>query len=139
MLPFGVLADDPAPTPEPTVSQDTSTPQQGGASAADLGPQGSTSSTGDSSSLQPAGNNPLQSGTSAASGLTSPQNSALQGSAPSGDIKVLLGNEADGASRTPAPQSDDNSVPDTLALLLLLGLFGLIATLRNRVAKRFNG
>ena len=140
LLPNIVLAaDDASPTPDPAVAQETPAPQQGSGSAALLGPQGSTSSIGDGTSLQPAGNNPLQSGNSASTGLTSPENSALQGSAPSGDIKVLLGSEADGAPHAPVSQPEDNSILDTLALVLLLGLFGLIWTLRKRVSRRFQG
>ncbi len=138
LLPTVTLADDVLPTPEPSVTQETPAPQQSSGSAALLGPQGSTSSIGDGTSLQPAGNNPLQSGTSDSTGLTSPESSALQGSAPSGDIKVMLGNEADGVTRTPAPESGDNSIIDSLALLLLLSLFGLIWGLRYRVSQRFH-
>lgn len=138
-LPAIALAEDVTPSPDSTVVQETPAPQQGSGSAALLGPQGNTSSTGDGSSLQPAGNNPLQSGNSASTGLTSPENSALQGSAPSGDIRVLLGSEADGISHTPDSQTNDNSMLDTLALLLLLSLFGLIWALRRRVSQRFQG
>ena len=137
LLPAIAFAEDVIPALDPTVVQETPAPQQGSSSAALLGPQGSTSSIGDGTSLQPAGNNPLQSGNSASTGLTSPENSALQGSAPSGDIKVLLGNEADGAPHAPVSQPEDNSILDTLALVLLLSLFGLIWTLRKRVSRRF--
>jgi len=139
LLPTIALAEEVMPAPDPGIAQETPAPQQWSGSAALLGPQGSTSSTGDGTSLQPAGNNPLQSGTSASTGLTSPENSALQGSAPSGDIKVLLGSEADGAPHTPVSPTEDNSILDTLALILLLGLFGLIWTLRKRVSRRFQG
>jgi hypothetical protein len=137
LLPLGALADDVTPTPAPANAQQAPAPQQGSGSASLLGPQGNTSSTDDSSSLQPAGNNPLQSGSSDSTGLTSPADSALQGSAPSGDIKVLLGNESDGLSQTPGTQTNDNSVFDTLALVMLFGLFGLIWGLRYRVSRRF--
>lgn len=137
LFPTIALANDVAPVPDQPVTQATPAPQQGSGSAALLGPQGNTSSTGDGSSLQPAGNNPLQSSTSASTGLTSPENSALQGSAPSGDIRVLLDSEADGVSQVPVSQSNDNSILDTIALVLLITLFGLIWMLRYRVAKRF--
>ena len=136
-FPTIALADETSSAPEPSAIQQTPAPQQGGGSAALLGPLGNTSSTGDGTSLQPAGNNPLQSGSSDSTGLSAPENSALQGSAPSGDIKVLLGSEADGESKTPLSQPDDNSVLDTLALLMLLSLFGLIFSLRYRTSKRF--
>ena len=137
-FPLGALADDaPASIPEPAAAQQAPAPQQGSGSASLLGPQGNTSATGDGGSLQPAGNNPLQSGNQASTGLAAPENSALQGSAPSGDIKVLLGSEADGSSKTTLDAPADNSAIDTLALGLMLGMFGLIWFLRQRVTRRF--
>ncbi len=73
-----------------------------GASAAGLGPAASSgTSTGgssaDSATLQPAGNNPLQSATGASNGLTAPNSNALQAPASDqGTLQVIQG-EADGS------------------------------------------
>ncbi len=136
---MGALADDAASTPVSEQAQVSPATQQGGGSAAYLGPPSSVSSAADGGVLQPYSNNPLQAGGNAASnGLVSPDNSQLQGSAPSGDLKVVLGNEADGGIHAPNTAPVDNSPLDTLALLAVIGFIGLIWVLRRRVAQRFS-
>ena len=124
----------PEPTPQETV-QPTASPDatgQGSASSG-LGPPTSAASQGDGTALQPAGNNPLQSGGSDSAGLSAPVSQDLQGAAPSGDLKVLLGNEADGSRRTlAAPASGNGTVLDTLALILAVGLITMVVVLRRR-------
>lgn len=58
-------------------------------------------STGDSTSLQPAGANPLQSTNTDSNGLTAPSN-ILQGTAPNEGVLKVLSDEADGKPQTPA-------------------------------------
>lgn len=143
VAPLGVLADD---TTVPAASQESAQPSGTdpaavsspnvtgpGSIGPDLGPPTAASSPGDGASLQPVGNNPLQSGNTDSGGLTAPMSQDLQGAAPSGDLKVLLGDEADGGTRTlAAPTSGSGTVLDTLALLLAVGLIVMIVVLRRR-------
>lgn len=148
LVPALALADDtpvtadPAPQNSSAAAQPAPAPQQGSSSASFLGPQSGASSTSDGSSLQSAGNNnsPLQSDSGGSTGLTAPSANSLQGSAASNDLKVILGNESDGAPITPGgPVASEtgNTLLDTAALLLVLGFMGLVWLLRAKVASRF--
>ncbi len=98
--------DQPTPAIDPTIqtpsqSSDSSTAQSG-SPASLLGPNTGTSSTGASSSLQPAGNNPLQSGSGDSTNLTAPSGNELQGTSSDGiSVKNLLNSNADGAPLSP--------------------------------------
>jgi hypothetical protein len=116
LVPSLALADD-----STTVSQPT------GVGAATLGPATAgtgTSSSADSTVLQPAGTSPLQSTTNDAGGLNPASTNPLQASA-TGDnqLKVLLGSEADGNQHEP-----DNASSNKLELdIAMLGLLVIAA------------
>ena len=138
MSPGLALADDVTPLPAPdAVASSSPLPQQGSGSGM-LGPQSGTSSTADGGALQPAGNNPLQSGGDSSAGLGASGDNGLQGSVPNGDLKIQLGNEADGATQTPSGQNALGPVLDTIVLAMVLSLLATIGFLRRRVARRFN-
>jgi hypothetical protein len=122
-LPFVALADDLGPS----ASGSTTLGQSGT----------SIGSNADGSTLQPAGGNPLQSTNNDSSGLTAPNSNALQAPASSdAELKVILGNEADGI----AHQITDDSLAQTereafIAGVLLLGVivaYLLLAGKRRR-------
>lgn len=134
LTPVATLADD-TPTPTDTPAA-TDTPAPSSASYL-LGPNSLTSgaggSTADSGSLQPAGQSPLQSTTTDATGLTAPNGSALQAPASSDEtLKVIMG-DADGAP----VQVADSSNPSLWGWLGLSVLFGLIVTALSLLARRY--
>jgi hypothetical protein len=118
-LPFSALADDlgPATTSSSALGQ----------------PGSSGGSNADGSTLQPAGQNPLQSTNQDSNGLTAPNSNALQAPASSdAELKVILGNEADGI----AHQITDDSLAQTerdafVVGILLLGVAVAFLTLRS--------
>jgi hypothetical protein len=123
-LPAAVLADDTAPTDAPPGTP-TATATPAPASANGLGPGTSNpagGSNGDAGSLQPAGTSPLQSTTGDSTGLTAPNQNALQAPANSdAQLKVLM-NEADGN-----PHQAGNSGANRWLWLGFTLLFALLA------------
>jgi|GEM_PF-5165573 len=94
---IGLLIITSAPA---AVLADTSV--QHGASATELGPSttgavGTGGSSADSGTLQPAGSNPLQSSTNAATGLTAPDSSVLQAPASDSGTLQVIEDQADGS------------------------------------------
>ena len=122
-LPLGALADDlgPATTSASALGQKNST----------------TSSNADGSTLQPAGQNPLQSTNKDSNGLTAPNSNGLQAPASSdAELKVILGNEAEGI----AHQITDDSLAQTerdafVVGILFLGAIVAFLTLRRPKTK----
>ena len=132
LLPLTAAADDtPAPdatntpaasdTPAPSATPyDTAGALGPSTSAGALGPSAGSSSTNDSSTLQPAGNNPIQSTNNDSTGLTAPNGQSLQGAAPSNSSLNVIKGEADGSQHTP------DSGPNYWVYLALAIAFGVI-------------
>ena len=134
LTPVAALADDtsqPTDTPAATDTPNPGTAQGPTSGNYMLGPSSAGSapnsggSTGDSVSLQPAGQSPLQSTTSDSTGLTAPTSSVLQAPASSDQALRVLAGEADG---TPV-QVAANGGPSLGTWLALSVLFGLIVTI----------
>jgi len=128
LTPLAALADD---------TSDTSATPAPSSTSYLLGPSSLTSgaggSTTDSGSLQPAGQSPLQSNTTDATGLTAPNGSVLQAPASSDEtLKVIMG-DADG----PPVQVADSSNPSPWSWLGLSVLFGLVITALVLLARRY--
>ncbi len=120
LLPLGALADDLGPS----TSVNSALGQQGGTAG----------SNADGATLQPAGLDPLQSTTQDSSGLTAPNSSSLQAPASSdAQLKVILGNEADGIAHQITDDSLAQTERDAFVIgVLLLGLVVAILLLRSR-------
>ncbi len=137
-VPFAAHADDNSPAsanyslPQSTMPSSTATDTPAG-----LGPASTSTPAGgssaDASALQPAGGSPLQSTTSDSSGLTTPNQNALQAPATSDDtLKVLLG-DADGPTRQFAGDTPDNN----WNWLWITLVFGVVTTAIYLALRRY--
>ena len=131
-LPLSVLAED--------ISSSQAPAPQSAVGASDLGPHGSgtnggVSSTSAGSVLQPNASS-LQGSSTDGQSLSAPSDQTLQAGQTSDSLKVLLGGEADGA-----PKNINDSSPSTVGediVSLALGVLVLcitIGVLRRRVTR----
>jgi hypothetical protein len=133
-------ADD-VPTDTPSAT-DTPAPTATPNPAAGLGPQSTGSAGGsnnDSSTLQPAGGNPLQSTTNDSTGLTAPNANSLQVPATSEQTLRVLDGEADGGQvpMDPTPKTDLSWLWFSLGFGVLIAA-GTWLTRRARWAQPFH-
>jgi len=131
-LPLAALADEADPAATPATQSATGSEVQGG----QTGTGSAGGSNADGGSLQPATGSTLGgSGTTDSTGLAAPSSNVLQ--APSTDteqLKVLLGNEADGTPSNAADEqaASNETLVDIAAAVFLMLATGAIVWIRRR-------
>ncbi|HSX02586.1 MAG TPA: hypothetical protein VLI05_04730 [Candidatus Saccharimonadia bacterium] len=132
-LPLSALADDSTPT---AAGANDLQSQQSGATQSQTGQDATGGSSADATALQPAGSSPINLAPTGTTGLGASATDSLQ-AAPStndGQLRVLLNNEADGAPQSLA--EPDSSLPDGLAIVVVLLGAGGVWLLRRQQLRR---
>jgi hypothetical protein len=134
-LPLSALAADSTQT----AAGASDLQSQGTAAQAQTGQDATGGSSADAAALQPAGSSPVNLAPANADGLGASSTDSLQ-AAPStgasdGQLRVLLNNEADGAPHSLADDTD-SSLPDGIAIALVLLIAGGIWLLRRQQLRR---